>query len=273
MKGTLYVVSTPIGNLSDITLRALDVLKSVDVIYAEDTRETIKLLNHYGISTPLKTYLGGYQKKRHDVLDHLLNGRDVALVADRGTPCINDPGYEIVAEAYEADVQVVPVPGANAAAAALSASGFEADRYYYAGFIAKRGELRTKQLVRVALEPDTVVFYESPARLVKTLKQIVELSSPGRPAVVFKELTKANEKAIRGSLEEVLQKLSDVSLKGEFVVVLGPFESRSHEDIDKLIEQLEQMSLKPGDIAGLVSRLTGTDRKTVYKKLLERKKT
>lgn len=271
VKGSLYLVATPIGNLDDITYRAVEVLKSVDVIYAEDTRETRKLLAHYKINTPLKTYLGGYEGKQKAIIEELENGKNVALVSDRGTPCINDPGYEIVALARQTGIRVVPVPGANAAVTALSAAGFNVDRYYYAGFIPKRGRERMVQLARIAFETAAVVFYESPSRLLKTLKELLEISSPERKAVIFREITKLNEEVIEGSLADVVNSLSKRKLKGEFVVVLSPHASQTLEDTDRLIEQLEQMDLKLNEIASLVSQLTGTSKRKIYERLVRRK--
>lgn len=271
MKGCLYIVATPIGNLADLTFRAVEVLKSVDVIYAEDTRETGKLLERYGINTPLRTYLGGYKEKQRAVIDELVSGSNVALVSDRGTPCINDPGHEIVALAREAGIRVIAVPGANAAVTALSAAGFNADRYYYAGFIPKKGRERMIQLARIAHETAAVVFYESPSRLEKTLRQLLDISPPDRKVVIFREITKANEEVIEGGLSEVTDRISGKKLKGEFVVVMAPQEPQMLEEPEKLIEQLEQFNLKLNEIAVLISQLTGMSKREVYDILIKKK--
>ncbi len=217
----LYVVATPIGNLKDITLRALEVLKSVDVIAAEDTRVTKKLLTHYGISKPLLSYRGQvHNRQGRKILEILGEGKDVALVSDAGTPAISDPGREIVKDALEAGFDVIPIPGPSALTAALSAAGVPADRFVFVGFPpAKKG--RTSFFKEIATQPFTVVFYESPHRLLKTLRELQDAAGGERKVHVFKELTKLFETVFYGSLHEVLADLEHAKVRGEYVIVLS----------------------------------------------------
>ncbi len=226
--GTLFVVATPIGNLGDITLRALETLKTVDAVFCEDTRQTAKLLAHHGISKPLFAYHqhSGEQVVSR-VVDSLRQGMSLALVSDAGTPGINDPGGRLVEEILERlpDVKVVPIPGANAAVAALSASGFPADRYVYLGFIPhKKG--RQKFLHEAAEYEMTVVFYESKYRIDKCLSELqTAFETAGcteRPIMVARELTKKFETLYRGTVTQVATALKEDKELGEFVVVIGP---------------------------------------------------
>lgn len=221
----LYIVATPIGNLKDLTFRALEVLREVDLIVCEDTRETIKLLNHYQIQKPLVSYFQHSKlNKINYIVQQLAAGKKVALVTDAGTPGISDPGSVLVEKVIESlsdQVKIVPIPGPNAAIAALSASGFPADKFVFMGFPPhKKG--RNKFFEEVAAAKYTVVFYESSHRILKALEQLKELLSENK-LVVCRELTKMFESIYRGSAEEILKTLeSDKNnQKGEFVVVLN----------------------------------------------------
>jgi 16S rRNA (cytidine1402-2'-O)-methyltransferase len=272
LAGTLFIVSTPIGNLKDITFRAVEVLKSADVIYAEDTRETSRLLKHYGITTPLKTYLGGYQKKIDLILNELASGKKVALVSDRGTPCINDPGYEVVREASKSGFRVVPVPGPNAALTALMVSGFNVDSFYYAGFPPKKGKEREAFLERLTAENKPVIFYESPHRLLKTLEDVLQKGLGERECLLARELTKLHEEFLRGSLKEVIAELkSKGKVRGEFVVVLGPFaaEKENLATALKLSLRLIQEGLSVKKAARLASEIHSVPAKKLYEKLIK----
>jgi len=226
--GTLYIVATPIGNLGDITLRALEVLKSVDVILCEDTRVTAKLLAHFDIKKRLFTYHQHSDAATvADIAQSLREGISVALVSDAGTPGINDPGGRLIAElmAVLPDLQIVPIPGANAAVTALSASGFPADRYQYLGFVPhKKG--RQTFFREVAEQEDTTVFYESKYRVAKCLTELegafIVAQTPDRPIVVARELTKKFETWYRGTAKSISEKLGEQDALGEFVVVVGP---------------------------------------------------
>ena len=219
MPGKLFVVATPIGNLEDITLRALRVLAETDTIACEDTRRTRKLLSHHGIhGKALISYHEGNERERaQELLGMLRDGKDIALVSDSGTPCISDPGYRITSAAAGAGIEVVPVPGPSAATAALSASGLPTDRFAFEGFLPRRkGNLR-KRLSRLASEERTLVIYESVHRIGATLAELAgELGD--REAVMFREMTKAHEETIRGRLSELAKR--DFPRRGEFVVVI-----------------------------------------------------
>ena len=224
--GVLYIIATPLGNLKDITLRALEILKEVDLIVCEDTRQTAKLLNRYNISKPLTSYFQHSKLSKIDYIAQQLKQRKkVALVTDAGTPGISDPGGKLVKEVIESlssQVKIVPIPGPNAAIAALSVSGFPADKFVFMGFPPhKKG--REKFFKEVAETKYTVVFYESKHRILKTLGQLKTVLSPDRYLVVCRELTKQFESIYRGSAEEILKILeSDKNnQKGEFVIVFG----------------------------------------------------
>lgn len=216
----LYIVPTPIGNLQDITLRALEMLKKVDLILAEDTRTSSKLLNHYGIQKPVTPF---HQHNEHQVLQHLIsqlgNGKTMALVTDAGTPGISDPGFLLVRECIRAGIKVECLPGATAFVPALVNSGLPSDRFCFEGFLPlKKG--RHTLLTKLSTEERTLILYESPVRLVKTLKDLIEYFGAERQCSVCRELTKVFEENVRGSLKEVLHHFSEKSVKGEIVVIV-----------------------------------------------------
>ncbi len=219
--GELFVVPTPIGNLQDITLRAIDVLKSCDVILAEDTRQTIKLLKHFEIENSLQAF---HQHNEHKVVDRyveqLLQGGTIALVSDAGTPGISDPGFLLVREAAKQGVKITTLPGATAFVPALVNSGLPCDKFVFEGFLPhKKGrQTRIQELVK---ENRSVVFYESPYRLVKLLTQLAEFAGEERNVSVSREISKIHEETVRGSLKEVIQHFETGTVKGEIVVVLA----------------------------------------------------
>ena len=217
----LYLVPTPIGNLSDMSLRAIEVLKEVDFILAEDTRTSGNLLKHYEISKPLQAF---HQHNEHKVLerviDRLKTGEKAALVSDAGTPGISDPGFLIVRECINEGIDVVCLPGPTAFIPALVCSGLPCDRFVFEGFLPhKKG--RQTRLTALAEETKTIVFYESPHRLLKTLTQLTEYFGEDRPASVSREISKVYEETIRGSLSEIIAHFSSNPIKGEFVIVLA----------------------------------------------------
>jgi 16S rRNA (cytidine1402-2'-O)-methyltransferase len=220
MPGCLYVVSTPIGNLDDITQRALTILRSVSTIAAEDTRRTGQLLRHFGISTPL-TSLHGHNEGRKvpALLSVLERGCDIALVSDAGTPVISDPGRLLVQAAAAQEVRVVPIPGASAVMAALSVSGFPADSFVFLGFAPTRPAQRARWMDALTGEPRTVIFFEAPHRIRHTLRELSH-KSVNRPIIVARELTKLHEEVRRGTTSSI--SADSVLEKGEFTVVLGP---------------------------------------------------
>jgi 16S rRNA (cytidine1402-2'-O)-methyltransferase len=220
-RGILYIVSTPIGNLEDITLRALEILRQVDLIAAEDTRRTRKLLSRFGIHTPLMSYFEHNELKKLDkLLSHLKRGKDIALVSDAGTPGVSDPGYPLIQQAIERRIQVVPIPGPSAVIAALSISGLPTDKFSFLGFLPRKGGRRGKLLAKLVNSNETSILYESPHRLMETLEDLLE-SCGDRQIVVTRELTKAFEEVIRGRISEVIDTLKTRKVKGEITIVLA----------------------------------------------------
>lgn len=218
-KGTLYVVPTPIGNLEDITLRALNVLKGVDVIAAEDTRTTKFLLDHYGIQKPLLSFFSHNEQVRvPQIIQRLKNGESVALVSDAGTPGISDPAHSIISASIENNISLVPLPGATAFVPALVISGFSTHEFVFEGFLPHKKGRKTK-LERLKMEERTIVLYESVHRIEKTLKELLEYFGE-RNIVVVRELTKKFEEIIRGRISDVSQQVASRTLKGEFVLVI-----------------------------------------------------
>jgi 16S rRNA (cytidine1402-2'-O)-methyltransferase len=219
--GTLYLVATPIGNLEDITLRALRTLKECDVIAAEDTRRTGQLLKHFGISRPLLSYFQFNEARRsEEILERLKRGEKIALVTDAGSPGISDPGERVVRAARAAGLRVETVPGPCALIAALTASGLPTDEFHFIGFLPHKSGQRRKQLEALRDFAGTLVLYESPYRIEKLLTELAE-TFPTRPVVLARELTKKFEEHLRGTPTELLEVVKKRSLKGEFVVVVG----------------------------------------------------
>ncbi len=221
-EGKLYIVSTPIGNLEDITFRAIKVLSTVDLILCEDKRRTKILCSHYNINTPLKSYYSYIEQKRvQEIIPYIKEGHDVALVSDSGTPGISDPGFLIVKNCIEENIPVSPIPGPTAFVSAVVCSALPLDRMLFLGFIPKK-EGKIKKLFEYVkgLKKTTVIFYESPKRIKKTLQILIELFGENIRCVLARELTKIYEEFIRGNLKEVFEKISSVEPKGEFVVML-----------------------------------------------------
>ena len=222
MAGTLHLVATPIGNLQDITLRALEALKAVDVIACEDTRRTGKLLSHYGIRTPMVSLHDHNERVRApELLARLRRGDSVALVCDGGTPLISDPGWRLVHEAIESKIPVTWVPGATALIGAMVLSGLPAERFVFEGFLPPKAGQRRKRLEALKDEERTVVLYESPHRLLKTLKEIREVLGDVQVACA-RELTKMFEEVRRGTIRDVIEHFEQKTPKGEFVIVVNP---------------------------------------------------
>ena len=221
---TLYLVATPIGNLEDITLRALRTLKECDVIAAEDTRRTGQLLKHFSISKPLVSYFQFNEAKRsEEILNRLKRGEKVALVTDAGSPGISDPGERVVKAAIAAGFRVEPVPGPSAVIAALTASGLPAETFHFVGFLPHKSGQRRKRLEQLGGVEGTLVIYESPYRIEKLLEELAQLL-PERKVVLAREVTKKFEEFLRGKPGELQELIKGRSLKGEFVVMVGPLE-------------------------------------------------
>ncbi len=219
-QGVLYIVSTPIGNLEDTTLRAVRILKEVDIIAAEDTRKAQILLKKYSIKKPLTSYFEHNERtKTPSIINKLKSGANIALVSEAGTPSISDPGYRLVSEAIGQSIPVIPVPGACAAVAALSVSGLPVHRFVFEGFLPPKSGKRKNFLKKISGEDSTLIFYESPYRICATIKEMIrELGN--RKAMLARELTKLHEESIYGSLSEILEKLEHRKIKGEITLIV-----------------------------------------------------
>jgi 16S rRNA (cytidine1402-2'-O)-methyltransferase len=267
----LYIVATPIGNLADVTLRALATLAAADLIACEDTRVTRILTDRYGITTKLAAYHEhNAERQRPLILGLLAEGKSVALVSDAGTPLVSDPGYRLVQEVLGAGHKVIPIPGASAMLAGLVASGLPTDGFFFAGFLPTRTEARKKRLADLARIPGTLICYEAPPRVADTLKDMVEMLGGERPAAIGRELTKAFETVRRGDLATLAgQFAAEDTPKGEIVILVGPpgEKSLSSSDIDALIaEHLEGQTVKAAvaELAGM----TGLPRRELYRRAL-----
>lgn len=222
-KGVLYLCPTPIGNLDDITFRALNVLKEVDLIAAEDTRVTIKLLNHFEIKTPLTSYHEHNKISKGPKLINMLNeGKSIALVTDAGTPALSDPGEDLVQDAIKEKIKVVPLPGAAAAVCALVASGLSTRRFAFEGFLPLKQKEKREFLTKIVEDERTLIFYEAPHRIVKTLKTLFDIFG-NRKIVIAREMTKIHEEFIRGTIEEIIERFEASPPKGEMVLVVEGF--------------------------------------------------
>ena len=239
MKGTLYLVATPIGNLEDITIRALNILKEVDLIAAEDTRHTLGLLNHFEISKPLISYYKETEKIKSPILvEKLLNGKNIALVSDAGTPGISDPGEEIVKEAIKNDIKIVPIPGACAFVNALIPSGMNTREFSFIGFLSANKKEKKDKLEELKYETKTLIFYEAPHKLENTLEVMLEILGD-RNIVLARELTKIHEEFIRGKISTIIEQIVDT--KGEFVIIV---EGNTISKKDKEILDLNELTLE-----------------------------
>ena len=271
MKGILYIVSTPIGNLEDITLRALRVLKEVDVIAAEDTRHSLKLLNHYSISKPLISYWGEKEKvKAEETLLMLNSGKTVALITDAGTPGISDPGNILIRKAIEGGIRVIPIPGPTAVIAALSISGFSTDAFIFRGFLPTKVSQRLRELKGLSLDPRTIVLYEAPHRLLETLADIGE-TFDDRRVVVIKEITKFYEEIFRGTATVILELLESSKIAGEYVIVMeGRPEEKLNTTEDALTEvkTLMKRGLRRKEAVKKIAEEYGISKKELYDKSL-----
>jgi 16S rRNA (cytidine1402-2'-O)-methyltransferase len=275
--GVLYVVATPLGNLGDISQRALETLQNVDLIAAEDTRHSGRLLQHFGIGTRMfSLHEHNEQKQSERLLQVLGEGRSLALISDAGTPLISDPGYRLVQRAREAGFRVVPIPGPSALIAALSAAGLPTDRFIFEGFLPARQKARRQQLESLVEESRTLVFYESCHRIEACLGDMLEIFGPERPAVIARELTKAYEQIQSGELRELMGWLrSDPHhFKGEFVVLVhgavqreGAVEGLDAEALQTLKVLMEDLPLKQA--AKLTARRYGLPNRLVYQVGLE----
>lgn len=272
MPGTLYLVATPIGNLADITHRAIDVLTNVELIACEDTRHTRKLLQHYGISTKTISYHDHNEQERARQLVELLReGKDVAVVSDAGTPSISDPGFRLVRAAIENGLAVVPVPGPSALISALIAAGLPTDEFFFGGFLPARTNARRSRLKEVSSVPGTLIFYEAPHRLAETLKDAYEILGE-REAVVARELTKLHEEIKRGRLSELAEHYSTEDARGEIVLlidrtVLVSAVANEAGSVASLVDQFERDGLDHRAALKKAARELGLSRAEAYRRL------
>lgn len=274
LEPALYIVSTPIGNLGDITVRALETLAASSIIACEDTRVTATLTQKFALKTPLMPYHEhNAEKQRPKILAELEAGKAVALVSDAGTPLVSDPGYRLVRGVLEAGFKVVPIPGASAPMAGLVASGLPSDTVLFAGFLPQKGGPKSKRLEDLAKVPATLVFFESPHRTGATLETMAALLGGTREAVVARELTKRFETFERGTLSELASRFADAPVKGEIVILVAPPEERPEadaSDLDALLAAaLEDMPVSAA--AKKVAKSTGLDRGVVYRRALDLK--
>lgn len=273
--GTLYIVATPIGNLEDMTFRAVRVLKEVSIIAAEDTRHTGILLRKYGISTPLTSLYDHVEKEKSaSIIEKLKEGGDVAYVSDAGTPGVSDPGYILVREAVLAGIRVSPIPGASALTASLCASGLPMDSFVFMGFLPSRASRRLQLLADLKDEKKTVIFYESPNRLLDALKDIKEAWG-NRDIVISREVTKIHEEFVRGSVDEAIASFSDRVVKGEItIVVAGCRQVRQTLSDEQILARAgalingEGESLSRRDAATMIAEETGEPRRRIYNLLM-----
>ena len=277
-KDQFFVVATPIGNLSDITSRALDIFKMVDRIYCEDTRHSQKLMVHFAIDTPLRSLHEHNEKQRvEEVLNFLKQGCRAALISDAGTPLISDPGYVIVRELRKAGVHVVTVPGASAVIAALSVAGVATDSFIFAGFLSAKAQERRRQLQSFATELRTIVFYESCHRILTCVKDLIHIM-PNRNMVLCKELTKQFESVISGSPADIANWLEEDTKHqcGEFVLILDKdLTSQISETITTTIDDMIgylQPYMPVSDLARLLAKLSGGKRQELYQRCMEYEK-
>ncbi len=273
MAGILYLVATPIGNLEDITLRALRMLREVAWIACEDTRQTRKLLDHFGIATKLVSYHEHNEAARAaELVQQLQAGSSGALVSDAGTPLISDPGYRLVAAAIASGIAVVPIPGASAALAALAGSGLGTDAFTFRGFLPPRSAPRRKTLESLKDADCTLIFYEAPHRILEALEDI-EAVLGTRPVVVARELTKIHEEFLRGTASEIrLQLAARPSVKGEITLLIGRSSAESKpaslSEAEEEVRQLEQQGLARMEAVKRVARTRGIPKRELYRKVI-----
>ena len=272
-KGVLYIVATPIGNREDITVRALKILRDVDLIAAEDTRKSGKLLSHYRIKNRLVSYHEHNEKRRTpELVDQLLEGTSIALVSNAGTPCVSDPGYRLVAAAVVNKISVVPVPGPSAVMTAMSAAGLPTDSFVFIGFAPKKKGKRMKLLAELAFEPRALIFFESPRRILTFLEEVVSYIGD-RPAVLAREMTKLHAEFIRGSVSEILETLeAKPEIKGECTLLVGGCQKEKAVGRAvvkaEITSALEKQKGGLSDIAKTIAQKYGLSKKEVYEMAL-----
>lgn len=270
----LYIVATPIGNLSDITVRALEILAGCDVIACEDTRTSNKLLNRFNINARTIAYHEHNAEPASEKMLALLgSGKSIALISDAGTPLISDPGYRIVNLAVEAGHNVIPVPGASSLLTALMAAGLPTDSFYYGGFLPNKDKARNDRMQALAEYNATLVLFDSPHRIAASLKSAIEIFGADRTACVCRELTKAHEEFTRGTLLELFEDYSQRKVKGEIVLLIGPPGEENENEVQDITTLLMELSeeMSTSKAAGVAAEMTGRSRKELYQLLLSLK--
>lgn len=270
MSGTLYLVATPIGNLEDITFRAINILKQVDIIAAEDTRQTLKLLNHYEISKPLISYHRHNEEvKVESLIQKLKDGNNIALVSDAGTPVISDPGEIIVKEAIKEEINIVPIPGACALINALITSGLDTKEFCFYGFLSLNKKIRKNKLEEIKKENKTIILYEAPHKLLSTLKDLEKILD-NRKIVIARELTKIHEEFLRGTVPEILEKYPEP--RGEHIIIIER-NSKKENDEENIINDMsvndmyklyEKEGLSKNEIIKKIAKNKGVSKNEIY---------
>jgi len=272
VKGRLYIVSTPVGNLEDITLRAVRILGEVDIIAAEDTRHSVKLLNHLGIRKPMISYWREKEQVKSDeIIKRLHAGQSVALISDAGTPGISDPGAVLIKKAIEENIQIVSIPGPSAFVAALSVSGLPTDQFTFMGFLPSRTSQRQKFLREVYLEQRTLIFYEAPHRIVDTLLDVSRIFGE-RKAALIKEITKFHEDVVRGSITEIIEEVQKTTIAGEYVIIVEGWSGMNRSITEDVLSELHACMRKGLGRKEAVKRIAetyGLSKKELYKKSLD----
>ena len=273
--GSLYLVGTPIGNLEDITFRAINTLKTVDLIAAEDTRHTGKLLQHYEIATPQISYHEHNRKQREpEIIQRLQQGENIALVTDAGMPGISDPGYDLVRACVEANIAAIAIPGVTAAITALAVSGLPSDRFVFEGFLPIKGKARQDRLKEIGQETRTLILYESPHKLRQTLQDLVQVCGQDRSIMLGRELTKLYEKCYHFKLEEAIAFYEETIPKGEYTLVIAGKEeaetlSLSSEQVKQELQQLLAQGVTRSQASRQLAKVTSLSRQEIYQLSIE----
>ena len=275
MTGTLFIVATPIGNLDDITFRAVETLNSIDIVLAEDTRHSKKLLKHLNIAKPIRAFHEHNEReKTKAIINELHSGKSIALISDAGTPLISDPGYFLVAQAKKEDIRVVPIPGASALIGALSASGLESGSFTFLGFLPSKKTARIKLLKTLLYQTKTSIFYESPKRILATLTDMHAIFGSSREVCLAKELTKVFETIRTDSIPNLIDYLTaeENNQKGEFVILISANDKIDIVDAESRLDSLLPIlcaEMGASKAAKLAAKITGVDKKICYKKAID----
>ncbi|BAQ61500.1 rRNA small subunit methyltransferase I [Geminocystis sp. NIES-3708] len=276
MTGILYLVATPIGNLKDITFRAIETLQTVDLIAAEDTRHTAKLLNHYQIKTQTISYhQHNHQARVSELITKLLNGLNIALVTDAGTPAISDPGYHLVLACIESNINIIPIPGAIAAINGLVASGLPTEKFCFEGFLPTKKKLREELLNKLQTEKRTLIFYEAPHKLQKTLTDLADFLGINRNICLARELTKIHENFWRGNLQKAIEFYQHHEPKGEYTIIIeGNKEQEeielSETQIKEEIEKLLKQGMSKTEASQKLAKYTNLSRREIYQLMISK---